>query len=128
MAFDPLRILVVDDNVDTADSIATYLRLRGDEVWTAHDAPSALALADLHRPHCVLVDVIMPAPDGVDLCRRLKAAHGDDIVLVVMTGGDEVDPRVVEAFAISDHHFQKPFDLERLSKLLHPPLHQRAGQ
>ena len=63
----------------------------------------------------------MPAMDGCNLSRQLRALYGDDIVLVAVTGYDENNQRVAEAFATVDHSLKKPIDLEALHKIL-PPL------
>ena len=67
----PRRILVVDDNVDAADSMAMLLRLAGQEVRVAYDGPTALLIAQVFRPHVVLLDIGMPGMDGYDVARRL---------------------------------------------------------
>jgi len=117
----PVRVVVVDDAEDSADSMAALLRLNGYEVWTSGNGTEALALVDRHEPHCVLFDVVMPGIGGDELCSRLRNAYGDDIVLVAVSGFNEDDPRVHASFSLADHYFTKPLDPAALAKVL-PPL------
>lgn len=121
MSDHPVRVVVVDDVKDAADTMAGLLRINGYEVWTTGNAKEALTLVDQHEPHCVLFDVVMPGCGGDELCTRLRAAHGDDIVLVAVTGFSEDDPRVHASFSLADHYFTKPVDPAALARVL-PPL------
>jgi len=121
MSTHPVRVVVVDDAQDSADTMAELLRLNGYEVWTSGNGTEALTLVDKHEPHCVLFDVVMPGIGGDELCIRLRADYGDDIVLVAMTGFSEDDPRVHTSFALADHYYSKPVDPAALAKVL-PPL------
>ncbi len=116
----PVRVVVVDDVKDSADTMAELLRLSHYEVWTAGSETEALALIDEHRPLCVLFDVVMPGIGGDELCRHLRATYGDDIVLIAVTGFSEDDPRVHTSFSLADHYFTKPIDPLALSKVLGP--------
>ena len=69
---DPVRILVVDDVVDAAESLADFLRLRGNTVHVAHNGRAALELAATHVPEVVFVDLQMPEIDGLEVARRLR--------------------------------------------------------
>lgn len=117
----PVRVVVVDDVQDSADTMAELLRFNGYEVWTSASGTEALTLVDRHEPHCVLFDVVMPGIGGDELCSRLRTAHGDDIVLVAVTGVSQDDPRVHTSFTLADHYFTKPVDPAALAKVL-PPL------
>lgn len=117
----PVRVLVVDDVRDVADATAELLRDYGYEVWTAGTVTDALKLIDKLQPHCVLFDVVMPNLGGDELCARLRATYGDDIVLVAMSGYSEVDQRVKASFRLADHYFTKPIEPAELAKVL-PPL------
>src|SRR5205823_1000103 len=68
----PRRVLVVDDNVDAADSLALLLRLAGQEVRVAYDGPTAVLIARAFRPQVALLDIGMPGMDGYELARRLR--------------------------------------------------------
>src|SRR5437870_4862557 len=89
------RVLVVDDNVDAADSLAVLLRLQGQEVHAAYDGPTALEVARNCRPDVVLLDVGMPEMDGYEVARRLRQQPGmEHALLIAMTGwGQEEDRR-----------------------------------
>ncbi len=120
MLSDEVRVVVVDDNEDSAESMAAVLRFSGCEVLTANSAPAALELIASYRPHCVLFDIMMPVISGDELCGRLRALYGDDIVLIAVSGFSESDPQVDKGFALADHFFTKPVDPRLLTQLLHP--------
>lgn len=117
-----VRVVVVDDLVDAASTLAMSLRLDGYQVMVAYDGGQALVLIDQHHPHCVILDVDMPGIDGNELSRRLRERYADDIVLIAMSGRDEGDQRVSETFERVDHYLRKPINLALLQKVL-PPLH-----
>jgi CheY-like chemotaxis protein len=117
---DEVRIVVVDDVGDAADTLAELLRAWGLKVWTAGDGAEALRVVEACAPHCVLFDVLMPGMGGEELCRRLRERHGSDIVLIAVTGGSAEDPRVAETFLLVDHYLSKPVDPQRLERLLQP--------
>lgn len=120
MQSDEVRVVVVDDSSDAAESLAELLRANGCTVHTAGSAPLALELIDRHRPHCVLFDIVMPGVSGDELCDSLRAHYGDDIVLIAVSGYSDSEPRVGRAFALADHYFTKPVDPARLLELLRP--------
>ncbi len=113
------RIMVVDDNVDSAQSLGTLLKLHGAEVRIAYDGLSALETATAFVPDVVLLDIGMPGMDGYEVARRLRALpHLETAVLVAQTGwGQEEDRRRSEE-AGCDYHLVKPIDLEALEELL----------
>ena len=119
----PLRgaVLVVDDNVDAADSLARYLEMSGHQVRTANGGLEALETARLYRPEVVLLDIAMPGMDGYELARRLRQEHGlEKTLLVALTGyGQEEDRRRSREVTI-DHHLVKPVNPETLQDLLAP--------
>lgn len=116
-----VRVVVVDDQVDGADSLAELLTNNGYSVKTAHDGTQALALIEAFQPLCVLLDIRMPDMDGAELSKRLRASHGNDLVLIAITGAPEDDIHVKETFARVDFFLQKPVDLAKLQLAL-PPL------
>ena len=87
------RILVVDDNRDSATSMAMMLELLGNEVRTAHDGMEAVTLAEQLRPQMILMDIGMPRLNGYDATRRIrKQPWGRDIAIIALTGwGQDVD-------------------------------------
>ena len=120
MADDDVRVLVVDDVADAAESLAETLELSGYKVAVATDGAGALALIEAEQPHCVLLDIGMPGMDGNQLTRLLRDRYGDDIVLIAVTGREHDDEQVSDTFARVDHYLQKPVDPEQLRKLLPP--------
>ena len=117
---DEARVIVVDDAVDVAEAMAFALQSDGYKVWIAHDGNEALEMVAEHDPHCVLFDIDMPGLDGSELSKRLRDAHGDDLILVAVTGWSDKDSRVADAFARVDHYLRKPVDPAVLRKLLPP--------
>jgi PAS domain S-box-containing protein len=114
-----LRVLVVDDNVDTAESLAMLLKLYGHEVWPAHTGPKALEAAQAEQPDVILLDIGLPGMDGYEVARRLREQKGlEGATLIAMTGyGEEADRRR-SAEAGFDHHLVKPVDPASLQALL----------
>ncbi|MGB9332905.1 MAG: chemotaxis protein CheB [Steroidobacteraceae bacterium] len=111
------RVLIVDDNVDSGDSLALVIRSWGHEVAVARDGPAALALADKFRPECALVDIGLPGMNGYQLGRRLREAHRH-LYLVALTGYGRDEDRKTAHAAGFDRHLVKPADLEELQDLL----------
>ena len=120
MSDEPLRVLVVDDSPDFASLLADSLAQEGYAVRTAHGGDEALAIVENDRPHCVLFDVGMPHMDGNQLSRALRERHGDDIVLIAISGYPDNDRAVEAAYARADHYLRKPIDLSALHRILKP--------
>ena len=113
------RLLVVDDNVDAADSIATLLRLGGHEVRVAHGGATALAVVKDYRPEMVFLDIGMPGMDGYEVARRLRAHAGlEGVVLAALTGWGSPEDRRRTTEAGFDHHLVKPVEPAVLETLL----------
>jgi len=113
------RILVVDDNVDTARGMARLLKLLGHEVVTAHDGPEAIRAARDHRPEFVMLDIGLPGMSGYEVAnalRREEWCQGTLIIAVSGYGQDEDRRRSREAGF--DHHLIKPLDHDALLTLL----------
>lgn len=88
------RILVVDDNKDSAESLATLLSMTGNETRTAHDGLAAVAAAEAFKPEVVLLDIGLPKLNGYDVARRIRTAPwGQSIVLLALTGWGQEDDR-----------------------------------
>ena len=113
------RALVVDDNRDSADSMAAFLRLLGHEVQTAHDGIEAIRAAQQLRPDLILMDIGMPRLNGYDATRRIREEPwGEQMVIVALTGwGQDADRERTQA-ARCDAHLVKPVNLSDLSKLI----------
>jgi len=113
------RILVVDDNSDSAESMALLLRASGHEVHTAHDGASALEQAGAHKPEIVLLDIGLPGMSGYTVAKRLRAIPElDAVTLIAMTGYGQEEDRKRTRDAGFDHHLVKPIDLAVLTALL----------
>jgi signal transduction histidine kinase len=105
------RVLVVDDNVDSAESIAAFLRLEGHEVKAVHDGLQALASLKVFDPHVVVLDIGLPGLDGYAVARQLRS-RGDSshMLLIAVTGYGQKEDRQRAAEAGFDYHFVKPAD------------------
>lgn len=111
MPFVQKKILVVDDNVDAAESTAAFLRLEGHEVKAVHDGLQALASLKVFDPHVVVLDIGLPGLDGYAVARQLRS-RGDTshVLLVALTGYGQKEDRSKAAEAGFDYHFVKPAD------------------
>lgn len=113
------RLLVVDDNVDSANSLAMVLRLTGHEALTAHDGESALKVAEESRPEIILLDIGLPTISGYEVAQRIRQQPwGQSIVLIACTGWGQADDKRRTQEAGFNHHLVKPLDLAALKKLL----------
>lgn len=109
------RLLIVDDNVDAADSLAQMLRLAGFETRVAYDGRTAIEIAELMRPDAVLLDLGLPLMSGHDVARRLRGQPwGHDLRLIAVTGWGQEDDRARSRDAGFDEHLTKPVDPEVL--------------
>ena len=82
------KVLVVDDNQDAADSLATLLGVMGYEVRIAYDGPEAIEAADEFQPAVALLDIGLPKLSGYDIARHVREKRGEDVLLVAITGWD----------------------------------------
>jgi PAS domain S-box-containing protein len=114
-----LKILVVDDNVDTVLSFSMLLRASGHDVKTAHDGLKAVQAAIEYRPDIVLLDIGLPGLNGYEVAKQLRA-HPDfkHIVLVALTGYGQDSDRQTSSAAGFTHHLVKPARFEELQKIL----------
>lgn len=114
-----LRILVVDDVKDSADSLAMLLRLQSYEVQLAYGGEEALETAQRSKPELVLLDIGMPGMNGYETCRRLRdQPGGQDRFVVALTGWGQEDDRRRSEEAGFDFHLVKPVNPTDLMKLL----------
>lgn len=115
----PLRILVADDNIDSATSWSALIEQNGHEVVTAHDGRAALELAEKFRPEVMLLDIGMPHMDGYEVAQRVRSRDwGRDAVLIAVTGWGQAKDRAMAAAAGFDEHFTKPLDPSQLARTL----------
>jgi CheY-like chemotaxis protein len=113
------RVLVVDDNVDSADSMAELLRVWGHEVQAVHNGSEALAAAPGFRPEVALLDIDMPDMTGYELASQLRTRHGlSATAFVALTGFGQDDDHRRSAEAGFRAHLVKPVDPEALRHLL----------
>lgn len=114
-----LRVLVVDDNIDSAVSLSQVLTLLGYQTQMAHDGAEAVRVAETFRPHVTLMDIGLPILNGHEAGQRVRQqAWAKDMLLIALSGwGQEIDRRKSKQAGF-DHHFVKPVDIEVLIKLL----------
>jgi PAS domain S-box-containing protein len=113
----PLRVLVVDDNVDAAEMLALLLEARGLETTLAFDGQGAIAAFEWSRPDAVLLDLALPDMDGLDVARQLRARE-PDVPLIAITGfGDEAMRKRTAKLGFA-HHLTKPVDVTAVCRML----------
>jgi CheY-like chemotaxis protein len=114
-----LRVLVVDDNTDTAASLALLLTESGHDVRTAPDGPTALEAALNYRPDVALLDIGLPGLDGYEVAKRMRQQPVlQNVVLVAVTGYGKESDRQRTQEAGFDHHLVKPAHFEKVQELL----------
>lgn len=109
---DPLRVLVVDDEEALVRVVASYLEREGFLVFTAHDGPTAVDVARARLPDLVVLDVMLPGFDGVEVCRQLRTFT--DAYVIMLTARDEEVDKVVGLAVGADDYVVKPFSPREL--------------
>jgi CheY-like chemotaxis protein len=125
------RVLIVDDNEDSAESLAILLQLSGHETHVAHDGVEATDIAQCVRPDVILLDIGLPGLNGYEVCRRIRAQPwGSAVTLVAVTGWGQQEDRQRAREAGFDTHVVKPVEHEDLLKLLDllPPSQTIGGE
>src|SRR5271166_3281789 len=118
-AVPPRKVLIVDDNYDSAEALSRLLRSQGHEVRTALDGDSALAVADEFRPEMVLLDIGMPVISGFEIASRLRAKpEFNDVVIIAVSGYGKEDSLKRSREAGFDDYAVKPIDLDKLTALM----------
>jgi CheY-like chemotaxis protein len=113
------RILVVDDNIDSAESMAAMLKLYGHEVRVAYDGQAAVESALAFRPQVVLLDIGLPILDGYEVARRLRRLdETKDMFLIAVTGYGKTEDRVRALTTGFNYHITKPADPEELDMVI----------
>ena len=120
-----MRILVVDDDRAVRESLRRSLQFNGYQVDLANDGQQALESVSSARPDAMVLDVMMPRVDGLEVCRRLRGT-GDDLPILVLTARDTVSDRVAGLDAGADDYLPKPFALEELLARLRALLRRRS--
>lgn len=119
VAVTPRRVLVVDDNVDAARTLAEILELDGHEAHVAHDGPSAVESAQRLRPDVAILDIGLPGFSGLEVARRLRADPSlAGLFLVALSGWVQPEDLVHSRDAGFDHHLAKPVGAATLERLL----------
>jgi PAS domain S-box-containing protein len=121
-----LRVLVVDDNVDAAESLRDFLSLFGHEVAVEHDGPGGVRRAEERAPDLALLDIGLPGMDGHELARRIRAL-APEAYLVAVTGYGQVSDRRASREAGFDRHLVKPLEVDELESLVHEQELRRAA-
>jgi CheY-like chemotaxis protein len=115
----PLRVLMVDDNVDTVLSFSMLLKASGHDVRPAHDGPTAVQAALDYRPDVVVLDIGLPGLNGYEVAKRIRQHPVlKNVVLVAMTGYGQETDRQRSQEAGFDHHLVKPARFEQLQQIL----------
>ena len=107
----PLRILLVDDHRDNAFSFGVLLKTWGHQVWTAYDGVEALSKLAECRPNLVLLDIRLPRMSGLEVCREIRRAPGQQPIVVAITGCATTEERQLATEAGFTDVFIKPVDL-----------------
>jgi two-component system OmpR family response regulator len=121
----PLRVLVVDDEVNIAELVSMALRYEGWETSVAHTGRTAVSTAKDVRPDAVVLDIMLPDFDGMEVMRRIRADQ-PDVPVLFLTARDSVEDRVSGLTAGGDDYVTKPFSLEEVVARLRG-LMRRAG-
>jgi DNA-binding response OmpR family regulator len=118
-----IRALVVDDEETILEFLGMGLGYEGFTVETAMDGPGALAVADRFRPDVVILDVMLPGLDGIEVCRRLRARG--DVAIIMLTAKGEVEERITGLDAGADDYLPKPFRFQELLARIRAVLRRR---
>src|SRR5262245_17419043 len=113
------RVLVVDDNRESVDTLSMLLQLKGHDARVAENGDEAIAIADSYLPHVVVLDLSLPGMDGYEIARQVRARpYGNNLILVALTGWSASDVREKAAAAGFDFHLLKPVDWPDLERVL----------
>jgi two-component system response regulator MprA len=122
-----MRLLIVDDEPAVRESLERALTLEGYRVELAEDGTDALAQLRVGAPDAIVLDVLMPKLDGLEVCRRLRAA-GDRTPILMLTAREGVSDRVAGLDAGADDYLVKPFALDELLARLRALLRRTSGE
>jgi DNA-binding response OmpR family regulator len=121
----PDRILVIDDETKIVDFIRRGLKYEGYEVDVAYDGLSGLAQARNEPPDLIILDIMMPGLDGLEVCRRLRAEGWTELPILMLTAKDAVPDRVAGLDAGADDYLVKPFAFDELLARIRALLRRR---
>jgi DNA-binding response OmpR family regulator len=114
----PCKVLIADDDADSADALAVLVGMDGHTVTTAYSAADTLALIDEFVPDVAVLDIAMPDINGYEIAQRIRERHGASVMLIAVTGLDthwDIERARTAGFA---HHCSKPLDFEKLRALI----------
>ncbi|WP_134767223.1 response regulator transcription factor [Nocardioides sp. 1609] len=123
----PVRVLVVDDEVNIAELISMALRYEGWHVETAHTGTRAVAAAKATDPDAVVLDMMLPDFDGLEVLRRMRGTH-PDVPVLFLTARDAVEDRIAGLTAGGDDYVTKPFSLEEVVARLRALMRRSGAQ
>ena len=112
------RVLIVDDNHDSATSMAMLLQIYGYDARIAHDGPASLDIAREFEPQAVVLDIGLPGMDGYQVAFRLRELGLQDPTLIAMTGYGQESDRRRSREAGFEHHLVKPISFDALTEIL----------
>ena len=118
-----LRVLVVDDEAHIVEFLRLGLRYEGFAVAVAEDGPSALEEVERFKPHLVILDLMLPGMDGLEVAERLRA--DPDLLIIMLTARDQVPERIAGLRAGGDDYVVKPFDFDELLARIHAVTRRR---
>ena len=122
---DPLRILVVEDEPQIANFLRVGLGYEGFSVAVAEDGYEALAELKRFKPQLVILDLMLPGIDGMELAKRMREDSG--LMIIMLTARDEVEDRIAGLRAGADDYLVKPFDFEELVARIHAVTRRRLS-
>ena len=111
------RVLVVEDEQTIAESVAARLRAEGFEVDLAHDGPQGVAIAAQTKPDLVVLDIMLPGFDGLEVCRRIQADR--PVPVLMLTARDDETDLLVGLAVGADDYMTKPFSIRELAARVH---------
>jgi len=122
-----MRILVIEDNRDILANVLDYLQLKGFSVDCAQDGLSGLHLASTNHYDFIVLDIMLPGIDGIQLCRRLREDANNEVPILMLTARDALDDRLLGLQAGADDYLIKPFALAELVARIEAILRRSSG-
>jgi CheY-like chemotaxis protein len=114
-----LRIMVVDDNIDGAETLSLFLELEGHTLSMAHDGMEAVKLATGFKPQVIFLDIGMPGMNGYETAEEIRRISDlEGVILVAVTGWDAETKRIESGETGFDYYFTKPTKIEKINTLL----------
>ncbi len=113
-----MKVLVVDDNRDAADSLAMLVETWGHTAQIAYDGFTALEMVNISPPEAILLDIGLPGMTGYDVCRRVSESHNGNILIIAVSGYAKPEDIEQGKKAGFHHHFAKPLRVELVERLL----------